>query len=191
MAAFVYIHIQKGKARGVCCRLTTKTVQSTALAFEGVDNVHGSDSLPLGVLGVGDGVTDHVLEEHLQDTTGFFVDETRDTFHASTTGKTTDGRLGDTLDVITKNLAMPLGASLSETLSSLATSCHLGCVSLSDAKIAIAIGGDRIGGEVGGWGRKGLGLVAAVTNSLRPRTATRVGFRLEEEKSKKWKEVRE
>ena len=33
-------------------RLPAETVQSAALALQGVDNVHGSDRLSLGVLGV-------------------------------------------------------------------------------------------------------------------------------------------
>lgn len=45
--------------------LTAETVEGAALAFQSVDDVHGGDGLPLGVLGVSDGVTDHVLEEHL------------------------------------------------------------------------------------------------------------------------------
>ena len=59
--------------------LTAKSVQSTALAFQSVDDIHGGDGLSLGVLGVGDSVTDGILQENLQYTTGFFVDETRDT----------------------------------------------------------------------------------------------------------------
>lgn len=55
-------------------RLTTETVEGTALSLEGVDNVEGGDSLALGVLSVGDGVTDNTLEEGLEDTTGLFVD---------------------------------------------------------------------------------------------------------------------
>ena len=66
-----------------------------------------------------------VLEEHLQDTAGFFVDETRDTFDSTSAGQTTDGRLGDTLDVITQHLAMPLGASLSEPLASFTATSHV------------------------------------------------------------------
>jgi len=54
--------------------LTTETVKGAALTLEGVDNVEGGDSLALGVLSVGDGVTDDTLEEGLQDTTGLFVD---------------------------------------------------------------------------------------------------------------------
>ena len=54
--------------------LTTETVEGTALALEGVDNIEGGDGLALGVLSVGDGVTDDTLEEGLEDTTGLFVD---------------------------------------------------------------------------------------------------------------------
>ena len=54
--------------------LTTETVEGTALALEGVDDVEGGDGLALGVLGVGNSVTDNALEEGLEDTTGLFVD---------------------------------------------------------------------------------------------------------------------
>lgn len=55
-------------------RLTTETVQSAALSLESVDNVEGSDGLALGVLSVGDGVTNDTLEEGLENTTGLLVD---------------------------------------------------------------------------------------------------------------------
>ena len=45
--------------------LSTKTVEGAALPLEGVDNIHGGDGLPLGVLGVGDGIPNDVLKEHL------------------------------------------------------------------------------------------------------------------------------
>ena len=54
--------------------LTTEAVEGTALALESVDNVEGGDGLALGVLSVGDGVTDDTLEEGLEDTTGLLVD---------------------------------------------------------------------------------------------------------------------
>jgi hypothetical protein len=44
------------------------------LTLQGVDNVKGSDGLALGVLSVGDSITDDTLEEGLQNTTGLFVD---------------------------------------------------------------------------------------------------------------------
>ena len=55
---------------------TAESVEGTSLAFQSIDDVHGSDSLPLGVLGVGDGITDDILKENLKDTTGLFVNQT-------------------------------------------------------------------------------------------------------------------
>ena len=88
------------------------------MSLQGVDNVHGSDGLPLGVLGVGHGITDDVLEEHLQDSAGLLVDEPGDSLHTTSASQTADGGLGDTLDVITQNLPVTLSAPLSKTLSS-------------------------------------------------------------------------
>ena len=105
--------------------LTAESVQGTALAFQSVDHIHGGDGLPLGVLGVGDSITDDVLKEHLQDTTGLLVDEPRDALDSTSASKTTDGRLGDTLDVIPQDLPVTLGATLSESLSSFAASSHV------------------------------------------------------------------
>ena len=66
---------------------------------------------------VGDGVTDDTLEEGLQDTTGLFVDHGRDTFDTATTSETSDSGLGDTLDVVTKNLSVTFGTTFAETLA--------------------------------------------------------------------------
>ena len=54
--------------------LTTETVEGTSLALKSVDDVERGDGLALGVLSVGDGVTDDTLEEGLEDTTGLLVD---------------------------------------------------------------------------------------------------------------------
>jgi hypothetical protein len=97
------------------------------LSLQSIDNIHGGDSLPLGVFGVGDSITDDVLKEDLEDTSGLFIDEARDTLDTSTASQTADGGLGDTLDVITQNFAMTLGASLAESLSSFASSSHVEC----------------------------------------------------------------
>jgi hypothetical protein len=48
------------------------------------------------VLGVGNRVADDVLEEDLEDTAGFFIDETRDTLDTTTASETTNSGLGDT-----------------------------------------------------------------------------------------------
>ncbi|KAF1595939.1 UNVERIFIED_CONTAM: hypothetical protein FQV16_0015762, partial [Eudyptes robustus] len=98
--------------------LSTETVEGTALAFQRVDHIHGGDGLSLGVLAVGDGISDHILQEDFENTTGFFVDEAGDSLHSTTTSQTTDGGLGDALDVITEDFAMTLGTSFSESLAS-------------------------------------------------------------------------
>jgi len=49
----------------------------TALSLESIDNIEGGDGLALGVLSVGDSVTDDTFEEGLQDTAGFFVNHWR------------------------------------------------------------------------------------------------------------------
>ena len=108
----------------VAMSLTSESVQSASLPLEGIDNIHGGDSLPLGVFGVGDGIPDDVLEEHLQHATGLLVDEAGDTLHTTTTRQTPDGGLGDALDVIPQHLTVPLGASLSQPLASFAASSH-------------------------------------------------------------------
>ena len=88
-----------GRVEGEWCAndLTSETVQGTALAFQSVDDVHGGDRLPLGVLGVGDSVTDDVLQEHLQHAAGLLINEAADTLHATTASETPDGGLGDAL----------------------------------------------------------------------------------------------
>ena len=93
----------------------------TALALESVDNVEGSDGLALGVLSVGNSVTDDTLEEGLEDTAGLLVDHGGDTLDTTTASETTDSGLGDTLDVVTQNLAVTLGTALAETLATLST----------------------------------------------------------------------
>ena len=104
------------RAVGLLCgqqRLTAKSVQCTSLAFESVDYIHGCHGLPLGVLCVRHSITDNVLKENFENATGFFIDEARDSLDTATASKTTDGWLGDALDVVTKDLSVTLGASFS------------------------------------------------------------------------------
>ena len=78
------------------------------------------------MLGVGDRVTDDVLEEDLEHTAGLLVDETGDTLDTATTSETANGGLGDSLDVIAKDLAVTLGASLSKTFATFSATGHVG-----------------------------------------------------------------
>ena len=94
------------------------------MALERVDDIHGGDRLSASVLGVGHGVTDDVLEEHLEDASGLFVDETRDALDTTTASQASDRRLRDALNVVAKDLAVTLGAALSETLTTFTTARH-------------------------------------------------------------------
>ncbi|XBH76203.1 hypothetical protein VPH35_102885 [Triticum aestivum] len=104
--------------------LAAESVEGASLALEGVDDVHGGDGLAAGVLGVGDGVADDVLQEDLEHAAGLLVDEPRDALHAATPSQTTDGRLGDALDVVAQHLPVALGAALAQPLPSLAAAGH-------------------------------------------------------------------
>ena len=46
--------------------LASETIQSPTLTLKGIHNIHSSDSLPLGVLSVGDGIADDILQEDLK-----------------------------------------------------------------------------------------------------------------------------
>jgi len=105
--------------------LTAEAVEGLALALERVDHIHSGHGLAAGVLGVGHRVADHVLEEHLEHTTGFLVDEARDALHTTTACEAADSRLGDALDVVTQDLAVALGAALAKTLASFTTTRHV------------------------------------------------------------------
>ena len=73
--------------------LSAESVESASLSLEGVDDVHGRHGLSLGVLAVGDGITDDVLEEDLQDSTSLLIDEAGDTLDTTTASETADGGL--------------------------------------------------------------------------------------------------
>ena len=107
--------------------LSAEAVESAALSLEGVHDVHGSDGLAAAVLGVGHSVTDDVLQENLEDGAGLLVDEAADALDTTTASKTADSRLGDALDVVTQHLAVTLGATLSESFASFATTRHCLC----------------------------------------------------------------
>ena len=98
------------------------------MALQGVHDVHGCHRLPLGVFGVGHCVPDDVLQEHLEDSASLFVDETADSLHATPSGETTDGGLGDALDVVAKDLPVALSSTLAESLAAFAASSHLACL---------------------------------------------------------------
>ena len=60
----------------------------------------------------------NIFQKDLENTSGLFVDQTRDTLHTASTSETADGRLRDALDVVAQDLAVTLCAALAETLKS-------------------------------------------------------------------------
>lgn len=73
----------------------SKTVNSSSLPFEGVNNVHGGDSFSSGMLSVCNCVSDDSLQKAFEDDSGVFVDKRRDSLDATSSGKSPDGRFGD------------------------------------------------------------------------------------------------
>jgi hypothetical protein len=104
--------------------LTTKSVEGSALSLQSIDNIHSGDSLPLGMLSVGDSITDDVLKENLENTSGLLIDEARNTLDTTSASQAADSWLGDALDVVTQDFAMTLGTTLSKSLASFASSSH-------------------------------------------------------------------
>ena len=105
--------------------LAAKTVQSASLAFESVHHIHGCYGLPLGVLSVGNSITDDILKENFENSTGLFVDEARDALDTATASKTTDGWFGDALDVVSQYLTVAFCTSFAKTFTSFSSARHI------------------------------------------------------------------
>jgi hypothetical protein len=119
------------RAVGICwnsngeVELTTEAVQGASLPLQGVHHIHGCHSLPLGVLTVGNCVTDDVLQEELEYTTDLLVDEAGDTLDTATASQPADGRFGNALDVISQHFAMALSATFAKSFASLSATTHV------------------------------------------------------------------
>ena len=112
------------KVTNVLERSSTETVEGSALSLEGIDDIEGGDGLSLGVLGVGNGVLDNVLEELSEDNSGLVIDEGADSLDTTSSGESSDGWLGDTEDGVLDGLGgESLGSSLSADLSELSSFC--------------------------------------------------------------------
>ncbi|KAL4571300.1 hypothetical protein LXL04_018058 [Taraxacum kok-saghyz] len=83
--------------------LPSKTVESTALSLQCIHHVHSSNSFPASMLSVGYCITNNVFEKDLEDASCLLVDETADTLNTASPRQTADGRLCDSLDVVSEN----------------------------------------------------------------------------------------
>ena len=102
--------------------LTSESVQSPALSFKCIDDMHRSDGLSFRVFCIGDCIADNVFQKHFQDPAFLLVDETGDSLYTSSASQTTNSWFSDTLDIVTKNFPVTLGASFAQTLSSFSSS---------------------------------------------------------------------
>ena len=80
------------------------------MAFKGVDHIHCGNGLPFGVFGVSHSITDNVFQEDFEDSAGLFVNKPGNTLDTTAASQTSDCWLGDSLDVVSQNLSMALGA---------------------------------------------------------------------------------
>lgn len=64
----------------------------------------------------------------------------RNTLDTTTTCETANSRLGDTLDVVTQDLTVTLGATFSETLATFSAYRE---VSIVDREIKVLVGGQK------------------------------------------------
>lgn len=104
--------------------LTTKTIQGPSLPFKRINHIHGGHRLPPGMLSVSHSITNHILKEDLQNTSGFFINQSTDTLHTSSTSQSANCRLRNALNVVSQNLPVTLRSSLSQTLTSFSTTWH-------------------------------------------------------------------
>ena len=92
------------------------------MSLESIDDIEGGDGLSLGVFGVGDGILDNVFEEASEDNSGLVIDERADSLDSTSSGKSSDGWLGDTEDGVLDGLGSEsLGSSLSADLTELSS----------------------------------------------------------------------
>ena len=54
-----------GRESGAYGILASEAIQSFSLALQSIDDIHGRDCLPLGMLCVGHSITDDILQENL------------------------------------------------------------------------------------------------------------------------------
>lgn len=102
--------------------LASEAVERPSLSFQGVDHVHGGDCLPVRVLCVDDCFADHVLEEQPQHATGLVVDLPRDALHSAASSQASDGRLGNSLNVVPEHLRVALSTESLSAFAAFSTS---------------------------------------------------------------------
>ena len=76
------------------------------------------------MISVGDGIADDRFQEDTEHSAGFLINQIADTLDTTTAGKTTNGWLGDTLNVITESICDDAWLLPFLVLSTFSTSSH-------------------------------------------------------------------
>jgi len=77
------------------------------------------------MFGVSNGISDNVLQKRLEHAPSFLVDHRGNALDPPTTGKPTNGRLRNALDVVAEDFAMSFGASFTEAFAAFTTPRHV------------------------------------------------------------------
>ncbi|WVZ03616.1 hypothetical protein V8G54_024422, partial [Vigna mungo] len=81
----------------------SKTIECPSLSLQRIHHVHGRNSLPPSVLGIGHSVANHILQEYLQHSSGLFIDQSTDPLHATSSRQSPYRRFRYALNVVPKN----------------------------------------------------------------------------------------
>lgn len=92
---------------------TAESVKGPSLPLESIHNIHRRDGLPPGVLSIGDGITNDILEEDLENATSLFINEAADPLNSASPRQTPNCRLSYALYVVPQHLPVTLCAALS------------------------------------------------------------------------------
>lgn len=95
------------------CKSSSKSVESPALALQSVRKVESCDCLVASMFSIGDCISDNVLEQNLD--TRLLVHQACDALDSRTSGQSTNGWLGDSLNIISQNLPVPLESTFAWT----------------------------------------------------------------------------
>jgi len=105
-------------------KLTSKTIQCASLSFQSIDYVHRCNGLTFGMFGVRNSVPNNVFQKDFQHTTGFLVNQTRNSLHSASACQPSNSRLRYSLDIVSQNFPVPLSATFPKTFTPFSSTSH-------------------------------------------------------------------
>ena len=108
-------------------RSNAVAVEDAAIFLHSVDDIHGGNGFALSVLGEGEGVAHHLLQEIVDKAPHMLVSGERDALHTSPPGQSADGAVGHSAHTQSE-FALATSALLGGApghLACLTFACHL------------------------------------------------------------------